>query len=84
MYDYILGAIVSGSLVVVSGFGLQVEVGPSLIVNTGQTARLSVTDNYTMQQFGVGAEDELRAIDVAHPTYHPQVTQHGLFIQGSK
>lgn len=43
----------------------------------------SVTTSNEMQPFGVGAEDDIRAMDVIQPTYSPMVTQHGLFIQNA-
>jgi hypothetical protein len=36
----------------------------------------------SLQPYGMGAEDDVRAMDVAHPTYHPAVTLHGRLIQG--
>ena len=42
---------------------------------------LYVSNDYGMQPFGMSAEDDLRAMDVIQPTYHPMVTTHMLIVQ---
>lgn len=51
----------------------------------GMSAGLPVVNNYSMQPFGKGAEDDVTATDVIQPTYlGVQVTLNGQYLQGSK
>ncbi len=51
----------------------------------GSSLAMTVENDYTMQPFGIGAEDDYTASEALHKTgyINPQVTQHGLFLQGS-
>jgi hypothetical protein len=63
------------------------EPTPSFCKNTLKVAenapqqQLKVSNDYTMQPFAVGAEDDDTAQLHVQPTYNPQVTAHSDFIQ---
>lgn len=42
---------------------------------------IAVVNSKEMQPFGVGAEDEVRAMDILQPTYAPMVSVNGQLIQ---
>ena len=49
------------------------------------TTSLPVVNNYSMQPFGKGAEDDVTATDIIQPAYlGVQVTLNGQFLQGGK
>ena len=63
------------------------EPTPSFCKNTLKVAenapqqQLKVSNDYTMQPFAVGAEDDDTAQLHVQPTYNPQVTAHSDFVQ---
>lgn len=54
-----------------------------VVINAVVEPHLVAENSYSMQPFGVGAEDDDTAELHVQGTYNPQVTLHGLFIQGA-